>query len=118
MNHDVGTYLAGKPPAAVELFQQFRTKVLDAGECEERVHPTEVAWAAKRVFAAAFILSGRLEIAIDLQRRVEHPALRASFPTTKKVYTHRFTVTSADDLDDRIREWLLEAHEAVGPGTR
>ncbi len=118
MNHDVGAYLAGKPAPAVELFLAFRELVLAAGECEERVHPTEVAWADKRVFASAFIKSGRLEIAIDLLRQVDHPVLRASFPTTRKVYTHRFTLTSAGQLDERIRDWLLEAHETVGPGTR
>jgi hypothetical protein len=118
LNHDVGTYLAGKPPAAVELFLQFRSLVLAAGECEERVHRTEVAWADRRVFAAAFILSGRLEVAIDLLRQVVHPALLAAFPTTRTVYTHRFTFTSADQLDGDIEAWLVEAHDTVGPGTR
>ena len=118
MNHDVGAYLAGKPAPAVELFYAFRELVLAAGECEERVHPTEVAWAGKRVFAAAFIKSGRLEIAIDLLREVDHPALRQAFPTTKKVYTHRFTLTSPDQLDGRFRDWLVEARDTVGPGTR
>ena len=58
MTHDVDAYLAGKPRAAVELFQRFRALVLAAGECEERVHRTEVAWADRRVFASAFIVSG------------------------------------------------------------
>ena len=118
MTHDVDHYLAGKPPAAVELFRRFRTLVLAAGECEERVHRTEVAWADRRVFASAFIVSGRLEVAIDLLRQVEHPALLQSFPTTRKVYTHRFTFTAADQLDADIEAWLVEAHDDVGPGTR
>lgn len=118
MNHDVEAYLAGKPAPAVALFHAFRELVLGAGECEERVHPTEVAWADKRVFAAAFIKSGRLEIAIHLLRQVDHAALRQSFPTTQKVYTHRFTITSAGQLDADIRNWLGEAHDTVGPGTR
>jgi hypothetical protein len=58
VTHDVDAYLAGKPRAAVELFQRFRALVLAAGECEERVHRTEVAWADRRVFASAFIVSG------------------------------------------------------------
>lgn len=118
MNHDVEAYLAGKPAPAVELFRAFRRLVLEAGECEERVHPTQVAWADKRVFATAFIKSGRLEIAIDLLRQVEHPTLRQAFSTTRKVWTHRFTVTAAEQLDGRFGEWLIEAHDTVGPGTR
>ena len=118
MTHDVEAYLAGKPAAAVELFRRFRALVLAAGECEERVHRTEVAWADRRVFAAAFIISGRLEVAIDLLRQVEHPALLQSFPTTRKVYTHRFTFTHAGQLDGDLRAWVIEAHDVVGPGTR
>jgi hypothetical protein len=118
VNHDVGSYLAGKPAPAVEFFHAFRQLVLAAGECQERVHPSEVAWADNRVFASAFIKSGRLEIAIDLLRQMDHPLLRASFPTTKKVYTHRFTITGTEQLDDDIRDWLVEAHDTVGPGTR
>ncbi|WP_066287301.1 DUF5655 domain-containing protein [Arthrobacter sp. B6] len=118
MTHDVDSYLAGKPPAAVELFQRFRAMVHAAGECEERVHRTEVAWADRRVFAEAFIISGRLEVAIDLLRQVDHPSLLQSFPTTRKVYTHRFTFTAADQLDADIKAWLVEAHDDVGPGTR
>jgi len=77
-----------------------------------------VAWADKRVFAAAFIRSGRLENAIDLLRKVEHPALRQSFATTGKAFTHRFKITSAEQLDRQIQSWLIEAHDTVGPGTR
>ncbi|WP_426998021.1 DUF5655 domain-containing protein [Pseudarthrobacter sp. N5] len=118
MNHDVGAYLAGKPAAAVELFKRSSTMVLEAGECEERVHPSDLAWADKRVFAAAFIQSGRLGIAIDMLRQVEHPTLLEGFATTKKVYTHRFKIESPEDLDGRIRDWLVEAQDTVGPGTR
>lgn len=117
MTHDVDTYLAGKPPAAVELFRRFRALVLAEGECEERVHRTEVAWADRRVFAAAFTISGRLEVAIDLLRQVDHPALLQGFATTRKVYTHRFTFTEPDQLDADIKAWLVEAHDDVGPGT-
>ena len=63
-------------------------------------------------------VSGRLEVAIDLLRQVDHPALLQSFPTTRKVYTHRFTFTSADQLDADIVAWVIEAHDDVGPGTR
>lgn len=118
MNDDVEAYLAGKPAPAVELFRVFRKMVLDTGDCEERVHPSEVAWAVKRVFAAAFIQSGKLEIAISLLRKVEHPTLRQGFATTSKVFTNRFKITSAEQLDDQIQAWLAEARETVGPGTR
>jgi hypothetical protein len=51
-------------------------------------------------------------------RQVDHPTLRQAFPTTKKVMTHRFTITSGGQLDADFRDWLVEAHDTVGPGTR
>ena len=111
-------YTAGKDPDAVKLLRAFRDAVLALGESDERVNPSEIAWARKRVFAAAFINGAKLEVAIDLLKRVEHPQLREAFATTKKVTTNRFWLARIDQLDASIREWLKEAYETVGPGTR
>jgi hypothetical protein len=102
----------------LELLETFRQAALALPSVEERVHETEVQYAVERIFAAGFVRSHKLELAIDLLREVEHPHLRAAFPTTKKVVTHRFGLPSVDAFDDRIRGWLAEAHETVGPGTR
>ncbi|QNG21269.1 hypothetical protein G4H71_01280 [Rhodococcus triatomae] len=112
-------YLADQDPDAVRRLLTFRTMVTDLGDdIEERVHRTEVAWARTRVFAAAFIYSSRLEVAVDLLRRVHHPQLRDAFPTTQKVVTHRLTITEDEQLDDVLAGMLAEAYESVGPGTR
>jgi hypothetical protein len=113
----VAGYLADQPEGAVALFKEFRAAVLALGPVQERVHRTEVAWADRRVFSVAFILSGRLEVAIDLLRPAEHPQLIQAFPTTAKVLTHRFTITEPEQIDS-LRQLLLEAFETVGPGTR
>ena len=114
---DVTQYTTGKNPAAVALLHKVRDKVLALGAVDERVHPTEIAWADKRVFTSAFIVSNRLELAIDLLRVVEHPQLREAFATTKKVSTHRFWFDDAAQLDKAIFDWIAEAHKTVGPGT-
>ncbi|MBC2638644.1 MULTISPECIES: DUF5655 domain-containing protein [unclassified Rhodococcus (in: high G+C Gram-positive bacteria)] len=118
MSASIDEYLAGKDPDATERLLQFRDLVLACGEVDERVHRTEIAWARARVFAAAFIYSSRLEIALDLRRRIHHPQLREAFPTTKTVITHRLTITSDDQLDGTLSDLLTEAYETVGPGTR
>ncbi|MFZ2174036.1 MAG: DUF5655 domain-containing protein [Rhodococcus sp. (in: high G+C Gram-positive bacteria)] len=117
MNATIGEYLAGKDPDAVARLLHFRDLVLACGEVEERVHRTEIAWARTRVFAAAFIYSSRLEVAVDLRRRVHHPQLREAFPTTRTVITHRMTITEDGQIDDSLGELLAEAYETVGPGT-
>ena len=115
---DITAYTAGKNTAAVALLHKVRDKVLALGPIDERVHPSEVAWAGKRVFTSAFIVSNRLELAIDLLRTVEHQQLREAFATTKKVTTHRFWFDDAAQIDNAIFGWIAEAHDTVGPGTR
>lgn len=66
---DIAEYTTGKRAEAVALMHRFRDLVMALDDVEERVHKSEVAWARKRVFAAAFILSNRLEVAIDLCAR-------------------------------------------------
>ncbi len=83
-------------------------------DVDERVRRSDVAWARDRVFAAAFVYSTRLEVAIDLQRRIHHPQLREAFPTTDTVTTHRLSIISPDQLDDHIATLLAEAYKTAG----
>lgn len=117
MYSTVDDYLADKEPAAVDVFLRFRKMVLALGDdVEERVHRSEISWSRTRVFAAAFVYASRLEVAIDLPRRIHHRALREAFPTTGTVTTHRLHIASADDLDAQVTSMLIESYERVGPG--
>jgi len=104
--------------ADLELLNAYRTAALDRPDVEERVHKTEVQYVRQRIFTSGFVKSHRLEIAVDLLRSVEHPLLRGAFHTTKKVITHRFTISQIDELDGDIVDWVAEAHDTVGRGTR
>ena len=118
---ELEAWLASQQPGAVGLFLDFRALVLEAagdGALDERLHRTEVAWAGTRVFAVAFFLAGRLEVAIDLLRAVDHPQLRQHFRTTKKVWTHRFAFTDPGQLGPPIPQLLAEAYDSVAFGTR
>ncbi|NNH71634.1 hypothetical protein HLB23_17475 [Nocardia uniformis] len=118
MGRTVDEFLADKKPGPAELFREFRDRVLILGPLDERVHATEVAWARTRVFATAFIVAARLEVAVDLLRPAAHPRLVDAFPTTKTVVTHRLSFTTADQIDESVDALLVEAYETVGPGTR
>ena len=115
---EIAEYTAGKRPKAIAMMHRFRDLVLALDDVDERVHKSEVAWARKRVFASAFILADRLEVAIHLMRTIEHPNLREAFATTQKVTTHRIYFTRPEEIDTIIAAWLLEAWETAGPGTR
>ena len=114
----IESYLQGKDPGAIKLFQRFQQLVESCGKSEPAPRRTIVYWKRKRIFAGAYIERGRLELNIDLLREAEHPCVLAAFPTTKRVITHRLRITDSSQLDDSVAALLAEAYEDVGPGTR
>jgi Domain of unknown function (DUF5655) len=100
------------------LLTAYRDAVLALPDVTERVSKTEVAYVVKRQFTSAYIRNHYLEIAVHLTREAEHPLLRARFPTTTKVTTHRLTLTRPEQIDGDLLALLDEARETVGPGTR
>jgi Domain of unknown function (DUF5655) len=100
------------------LLTAFGTAVRAMPEVTEKVSRTEVAYLVKRQFTSGYIRNHYLEIAVHLTREADHPLLRARFPTTTKVTTHRLTLTRPDQIDDALLALVDEARETVGPGTR
>lgn len=101
-----------------ELADRFRALAANLPETVESIARTEVRFKRQRTYAALFIRSHRLEVAIDLLREVHHPLLRAAFPTTLRVITHRLYFEHPDQIDDVVADLVREAYETVGPGTR
>jgi hypothetical protein len=104
--------------ADLALLTAYRDGVRALPGVTERVSKTEVAYLVKRQFTSAYVRNHYLEIAVHLTREAEHPLLRARFPTTTKVTTHRLTLTRPDQFDGDLLALVDEAREAVGPGTR
>ncbi len=109
--------LEGERPLHTELLRAYRAKVGALPDVEERISRTSIGYARKRGFTSAYVKSGYLEVGIELLREASHPRLRTAFATTKKVWMHRFSLTSADQLDE-LDELFAEAADTVGPGTR
>ena len=107
---------AGLSPADLELFEAYRSACAALPGVEEPVHATEVQYAVKRIFTSGYLKSHWLEIAVDLLREAEHPLLRAVFPSTKKVFTHRLTLSEPGQVES-VMELIREARDQVGPGT-
>ncbi len=114
----VARYLSDKKPGPVRLFRTFEKMVKACGSSKTEAHKSVVYWKDKRIFAGAFVTSKRLEIVIDLRRRVPHPTLRVAWNTTLKVVTHRMKIEREEELDDTIAKLLREAYITVGPGTK
>ena len=100
------------------MLTAYREQVGALDGVEERIHSAELDFAVKRVFTSAYVKSHWLEVGIDLTRELSrHKHLRTSFASTKTVFTHRFTLSSADQLPD-LSELFVEARDTVGPGFR
>ena len=99
------------------LISAYRRECLALGDVDEQVHATEVQYKLARIFTSAYIKSHYLEVSVDLLREAKHPQLRLAFHTTKKVITHRLTLTTASQVES-LAPLLKEALDTVGPGTR
>lgn len=111
-------YTSGLRSDEAALMDAFRRLTGGLTDSEEHVNKSEVRFKRHRTYAIAFIKAHRLEVAINLLREVEHPLLRDRFFTTASVVTHRLSITTPEQLDDHVTEWVSEAYEKVGPGTR
>ena len=99
------------------LITAYRELCLALPDVEEQVHKTEVQYRVARIFTSAYVKSHYLEVAIDLLREASHPQLRTAFHTTKKVITHRLTLTTVAQVRS-LRTLLREARDDVAPGFR
>jgi hypothetical protein len=105
-------------PADLALLTAYRDMCRKLEGAEEEVHASSIQYRMKRIFTSAYVKSHWLEIGVDLLREAKHPLLRTSFASTKKVFTHRLTLRSPDQVDASVRALLEEARDTVGPGTR
>jgi len=99
------------------LFTAYRDLVNEIGKSEERINSSDISFAVARVFTSGYMKSHYLEIGIELLRAADHPQLRTSFATTKKITMHRMTLTTHTQLKS-LRALITEARDTVGPGTR
>src|SRR5689334_10265792 len=97
--------------AKLTAFREFCRTLPDV---EERIHSADITFARARSFASAYVKSHYLELGIELRRTVTTPTPRTSFPTSKTVVMHRYSLRRLEDFDERIRELIREAADTVG----
>ncbi|AEE44302.1 DUF5655 domain-containing protein [Cellulomonas fimi] len=113
----VDDHLRDADPAHVELWRQVVALVEACGPVEVHAHKTTVTFAGtRRGFAGARPTRHGVDGFLDLQREVgPDPRIVHVSPYTKRLFVHRFRITSAADLDDEFAGWVREAY-AVGAG--
>lgn len=112
----VDDHLHGRPPAHVELYEQFVALVAACGPFEYSVSKTTITFKGpRRGFAGARPDAHGLVGYLDLSRQLSDPRIRSAEPYTKRLFVHRFRVADIDELDSEFAGWVREAY-AVGQG--
>jgi Domain of unknown function (DUF5655) len=112
----IEAHLDSASPAALALFERFRSLILRCGPTTLRVTKTSITFkGARRGFAGARPHQTSLRGYLDLQRPASHPTVRAVAPYTERLFVHQFIVREIADMDDAFAALVAEAY-AVGAG--
>lgn len=109
---------AGLDDHDLGLLTLYREVARALPDTEEQVHTSQVQYRRRRIFTSGYVKSHYLEIGVELTRTAEHPQLRTTVDTSKRVTLHRITLREQEQFDDDLRALITEAWETVGPGFR
>jgi hypothetical protein len=113
---DFGPYLAGMPQTSVVLFRRFIDLARACGLVTFELQPDRIVLCgSRRIFASVQITETGIRGRLNLPRRLTDPRIGGVEPLTKRLYLHRYAITTASDLDQEFGTWLCEAL-AVGDG--
>ncbi len=115
-NADFEPYLTGQPETSAELFWRF---VALARACGPVIFELQkgpiVLRGTRRIFAGVHVSAHGLDGHINRSRQVTDRRIRKVEAFTKRLYFHRFLVTSLADLDEEFGQWLCQARD-IGDG--
>lgn len=114
-DYSVEGFLAGKGPRARALFDRFVELISACGQYEVAPAKTRVAFMAQVRFAGVTAVSERgLTAAFGLPRPLRHDRIRKIEQAAPGWYVHWIRVSSPEELDDELLEWLRESYREMG----
>ena len=122
-NIDALLFFDGKPQA-YSLYNAFLSRLLAAvGEVNIRAQKTQITLSNRRVFACvsqmkvckkAEMPPDYIVITFGLNRPLESPRIAAKTEPYKNRWTHHVIISSPDEIDGELIEWLREAYAFSG----
>lgn len=107
--------VADLPGPAVEMLTAYRDFCRTLPGVTERVHRTQVSYHGTRGFTAGFVISGRLELAVQLSEVPAHDRVLATFPVNRRLLGVRLTLRTPEEFDESVRD-LIERSYAEASG--
>ena len=118
-DYSVEKFLEGKGWRARELFERFAGLIAACGPFDTAPAKTRVAFMARVRFAAVLRLSNRgMTVSFGLPRRLEHPRISRIEEYGSGWYGHFVRVTSPEEMDDEMLQWLRESYSQMGQQRR
>lgn len=98
---------------AKELFDKL-VKIINhkIGECKIISLPCCIHLFGKYDFLAALPKKNGLEIRLGLKRKIDSPRLKQCVPMSAKVFKNCFEISSKEDIDGELMEWLKESYNS------
>lgn len=114
-DYSVERLLEGKGDRARELLDRFESLIAACGPYEVAPAKTRVAFMGRVRFAGVNAISDRgMTIAFALPRAMQHPRIRKVENIAPGWYGHWMRISSPDDLDDELLDWLRESYHQMG----
>lgn len=110
-----GELVADLPDDAVAMLTAYRDLCRALPGVTERVHRTQVSYHGTRGFTAGFVISGRLELMVQLTDVPAHDRVIATFPVNRRLVGVRLSIRVMEELDESVRALVRRSHvEASG----
>jgi len=104
-------------PDGLALFHAVEAAVSDAGEAEVRVTKSQIAFRRRKGFAyvwrpGQYVTSEvPAVLSIALPRQVSSGRFKAVAHPSAAVWMHHLELTNPSEVDDEVRDWLVEAYD-------
>ena len=104
--------MAGKSDHAWAYWNRLQDIVRDCGPYSIVANKTRIGFMVRVRFAGVSAVSDRgMSLAFWLKEKIDHPRFRKVEHYGGSDYGYHIRITSLDQLDDQIREWLCMAYE-------
>ncbi|MQA85086.1 MAG: hypothetical protein GEV03_10795 [Streptosporangiales bacterium] len=105
---------AGRPPGQRAIYDALIAHLTALGPVHEDAVGVGVFLKRERKLAEVRPKARSLSLEFVLPRTIDHPRISRKIPGAGGRTVHFVKLTSVDDVDDQVRDWLTEAYAAAG----
>lgn len=112
--------LFGNWPNVLQLYETLEQRILEAfPQTKTKVGKTQVSFSERYGYAYAWPPTRKakgwpevyLGVSFGLPYRKEHPRIVVAVEPYPQRWTHHVLVTSPEDIDDELLDWIQESHD-------